>query len=223
MGKKVVATPQPFIVRRSGVQGKGVYATRDIAKAERIAEYVGERISWKEADRRYDDAGMRRHHTFLFGVTTRTVIDGAVNGNDSRFINHSCAPNCEAIDDGGRIFVEALRTVRRGEEIFYDYAYARDESTTDEDESTYRCLCGSAKCRGTILEARKKRKVLPKVHHVAARHPHEQLSKRKSGELNVAAKKRSGAAGKPGTGGRTRVKESGGRTRVKESGGRTAR
>ena len=209
MARKRVVTPQPFVVRRSGVQGKGVYATRDIARGERIAEYVGERISWKEADRRYDDAGMRRHHTFLFGVTTRTVIDGAVNGNDSRFINHSCEPNCEAIDDGGRIFVETRRALRSGEEIFYDYAYARDESTTEEDETTYRCLCGSAKCRGTILEARKKRRVLPKVHHVAARHPHEHLAARTKGESAAAAKKKSVVKGERSARARTRVKPSG--------------
>ncbi len=78
-GKKQVADPQPFAVRRSTIQGRGCFASRDIRKGERIAEYQGERISWKEADTRYDDDAKRRHHTFLFAVTTRTVIDGAVN------------------------------------------------------------------------------------------------------------------------------------------------
>ena len=96
MPKKPLADPQPFVVRRSGIQGKGGFATRLIKKGERIAEYVGERISWKEADRRYDDEGMRRHHTFLFSVNSRTVIDAATQGGDSRFINHSCDPNCPA-------------------------------------------------------------------------------------------------------------------------------
>ncbi len=172
MAKKEVASPQPFVIRRSGVQGKGAFATRDIASGERVAEYVGERISWKTADARYDDTHMKRHHTFLFSVTGRTVIDAAVGGNDARFINHSCDPNCEAIDDHGRIFIEAIRDIPAGHELFYDYAYARDKDTTEEDEKLYVCLCGSAKCRGTILEAPKKTQQLP-AHHSAARHPHE--------------------------------------------------
>lgn len=175
MPTKPVAEPQPFIVRRSAIQGRGGFASRDIRKGERIAEYQGERISWKEADTRYDDESKRRHHTFLFAVTSRTVIDGAVQGNDARFINHSCDPNCEAIDDGGRIFIEAMQDIAAGDELFYDYAYSRDESTTPEDEQLYVCRCGTAKCRGTILEAPKEKGALPKTHHVAARHPHEHL------------------------------------------------
>jgi SET domain-containing protein len=121
-------------------------------------EYVGERISPDEADRRYDDAAMKRHHTFLFSVSKRTVIDAGVNGNDARFINHSCAPNCEAIDDGGRIFIEAIRTIDPGEELTYDYAYERD-GTEDEDwERLYACKCGAPTCRGTILAPPKKRR-----------------------------------------------------------------
>jgi len=173
MAKKLVAEPQPFAVRRSGIQGKGAFATRPIRKGERVAEYVGERISWKTADARYDDEGMKRHHTFLFSVNSRTVIDAAVGGNDARFINHSCAPNCEAVDEKGRIFIEAIRAIPEGAELFYDYAYARDKDTTEEDEKLYVCLCGSPKCRGTILEPRKKAKRAA-PHHAAARHPHEQ-------------------------------------------------
>lgn len=200
MARKIVADPQPFVVRRSSIQGRGGFATRDIRKGERIAEYEGERISWKEADRRYDDTGMRRHHTFLFSVTSRTVIDGAVNGSDARFINHSCDPNCEAVDDRGRIFIEAVRNIAAGEELFYDYAYARDKSTTEEDEQLYVCKCGTAKCRGTILEAPPKRKTLPTTHHAAARHPHEHRparSKQGQGKQSTAtrrsASKRRGA------------------------------
>ncbi len=197
-GKKQVSDPQPFAVRRSTIQGRGCFASRDIRKGERIAEYQGERISWKEADTRYDDDAKRRHHTFLFAVTTRTVIDGAVNGNDARFINHSCDPNCEAIDDGGRIFIEAMRPIAAGEELFYDYAYARDKSTTEEDEQLYLCRCGTAKCRGTILEAPPKRKAkLAKTHHAAARHPHEHLAR-------TGAKGSAGGAAKPPRGGAKR-------------------
>ena len=196
MPTKPTADPQPFFVRRSSIQGRGGFATRDIRKGERVVEYLGERISWKEADRRYDDDGMRRHHTFLFAVNTRTVIDGAVEGNDARFINHACDPNCEAVDDDGRIFIEALCNIAAGQELNYDYAYARDESTTAADEEIYACRCGSPKCRGTILEPAKSKQALPKVHHVAARHPHEHLGpKRAAPAQTKRGATRSGANG----------------------------
>jgi SET domain-containing protein len=163
-----VADPQPFEVRGSAIQGRGGFATRPIARGECIVEYVGERISWKEADRRYDDAGMKRHHTFLFSVTSRTCIDAAVGGNDSRFINHSCDPNCEAVDERGRIFIFAKRDIAEGEELAYDYAYERDPAYTEEDEALYVCRCGSPKCRGTILAPVGKTKA-PKRHAAARR------------------------------------------------------
>lgn len=203
MARKTVADPQPFVVRRSTVQGRGCFAVREIRKGERIAEYEGERITWKEADRRYDDEGMRRHHTFLFAVTSRTVIDGAVFGSDARFINHSCDPNCEAVDDGGRIYIEAIRRIAPGEELFYDYAYQRDESTTEADERLYVCKCGTAKCRGTILEPPPRRKRLPATHHAAARHPHEHrpaTSKRAGAKRTGAKRTRAKGAGAKRTG-----------------------
>lgn len=170
MSRKRPVEPQPFEIRVSAIQGRGAFATRPIRKGERIAEYLGERISWKEADRRYDDPAMERHHTFLFSVTSRTVIDGAVGGSDARFINHSCDPNCEAVDDGGRIFIEALRGIAAGEELAYDYAYERDDTHTPEDEALYACHCGSPNCRGTILAPAEK--ALSHTHHAAARQPH---------------------------------------------------
>lgn len=195
MAKKLVAEPQPFAVQRSGIQGKGAFATRPIRKGERVAEYVGERISWKTADARYDDEGMKRHHTFLFSVNSRTVIDAAIDGNDARFINHSCAPNCEAVDEKGRIFIEAIRAIPVGGELFYDYAYARDKDTTEEDEQLYLCLCGSPKCRGTILESRKKAKRAT-PHHAAARHPHDQGAKPATRQAGKTASKRKSNKGK---------------------------
>jgi SET domain-containing protein len=149
-------TTQPFALRTSKIQGRGAFALRDIKKGERIIEYVGERISWKEADRRYPDEDMKRHHTFLFEVTSRTCIDAAYGGNDSRFINHSCDPNCEAIDDGGRIYIDAMRPIRKGEELTYDYAYPVNDP--DEPPSLYPCRCGARTCRGTILKPEKRKK-----------------------------------------------------------------
>jgi uncharacterized protein len=146
-----VARPRPFTVRESTVQGRGAFAWRWIPTGTRIIEYIGDRISPDEADLRYDDEHMRRHHTFLFAVDDDTVIDAGIGGNEARFINHSCEPNCEAVDYDGRIFIEALRDIPPGEELFYDYAYELDEKITPSLKKRYPCRCGSPRCRGTIL------------------------------------------------------------------------
>lgn len=146
-----------FVLRRSAIQGRGAFATRPIRRGTRIIEYTGETITPKEADKRYDDSAMGRHHTFLFSVDSRKVIDAAVGGNDARFINHSCAPNCEAIDVNRRIFIEAIRDIAPGEELTYDYAYERDGTEDEEWEKLYVCRCGAETCRGTILAPLKKR------------------------------------------------------------------
>jgi len=157
------ATSPYFELRKSDIQGRGAFALRTIRAGTRIVEYVGEQIDQDEADRRYDDAHMKRHHTFLFSLDSGMVIDAAVGGNDSRFINHSCDPNCQAIEDKGRIFIEALRTIRPDEELLYDYAYERTSSTTKEDEELYKCRCGAPNCRGTILAPPKKVKAKKKT------------------------------------------------------------
>jgi SET domain-containing protein len=148
----------PFELRASPIAGVGAFAMRPIKKGTRIIEYTGERISNAEADRRYDEDKMKTHHTFLFTLNRRTVVDAAVGGNDARFINHSCAPNCEAvIEDGRRIFIEAIKDISIGEELVYDYQYERTDDHTVEDERFYACRCGAPACRGTILAPKKKR------------------------------------------------------------------
>jgi uncharacterized protein len=149
----------PFELRTSPIAGIGAFATRRIKKGTRIIEYTGERISNAEADRRYDEDKMKSHHTFLFTLTRRMVVDAAVGGNESRFINHSCQPNCEAvIEDGRRIFIEALRDIPVGEELVYDYQYERMDDHTVDDERFYACRCGTPGCRGTILVPKKPKK-----------------------------------------------------------------
>jgi SET domain-containing protein len=144
--------PNPYLeLRTSAIQGTGAFATRAIKKGTRIIEYLGQRISWRTADKRYDDDTMGRHHTFLFTVDDKVCIDGAVQGNAARFLNHSCDGNCEAINDRKRIFIEARRNIRPGEELLYDYQYERTDEHTEEDEQFYACRCGAAKCRKSIL------------------------------------------------------------------------
>jgi hypothetical protein len=150
--EKAATMVTPFFeVRRSNIQGYGAFATKTIRKGQRIIEYTGERISDEEADARYDESKMQRHHTFLFTLDEDTVIDGAVGGNASIYINHSCDPNCEAVIEGNRIFIYALRTIKPGEELLYDYQYEREDD--EELINFYKCLCGSPKCRGTIMKA----------------------------------------------------------------------
>jgi len=156
-----------FEIRRSRIQGRGAFARRKIRKGTRIIEYAGERVSHEEADRRYDDEQMARHHTFLFTLDKKTCLDAAVNGNDARFINHSCDPNCEAVIDDGHIWIEALRTIEPGEELVYDYQYERED---DADEKLYPCRCGAVNCRGTILAPRRRtRKTSGTAHRSAQR------------------------------------------------------
>lgn len=157
-----------FEIRRSGVHGKGAFAIKTIRKGTRLIEYVGESITPAASDRRYDDAKVKKdHHTFLFSVDSRKVIDATFGGNESRFINHSCDPNCEAIIEDRRVYIEAMRTIRPGEELAYDYNYERTPKTTKADEKLYACRCGAPDCRGTILSAkvtlpRKKKKAAKK-------------------------------------------------------------
>jgi SET domain-containing protein len=139
-----------YEIRRSDIQGRGVFAKRRIRAGQKIIEYAGERISDAEADRRYDDEAMRRHHTFLFTLDKKTVVDGNRHGNDSRYINHSCDPNCEAVIEKGKIWIYAKRNIQSGVELAYDYQYERTGSA--DDEKFYECHCGSPECRGTIMK-----------------------------------------------------------------------
>jgi SET domain-containing protein len=149
-----------YIVRTSEIHGRGVFAVRRIRKGTRILEYTGERISNKEADRRYDDTKMKRHHTFLFTLDSKTVIDGAINtgGGDASFINHSCEPNCEAVITGKKIFIHALHTIEPGTELAYDYKYERTGKNDAKLEKFYICKCGAPNCRGSIMQPAKKKK-----------------------------------------------------------------
>ena len=143
---------KPMIeVRTSTIHGQGVFARRPIREGTRIIEYAGERISEGEADARYDDRSMKWHHTYLMALADGRCIDAAVGGNDARLINHSCDPNCQAVEVDERVWIEAIRPIAAGEELSYDYAYRRHDG---DDEGFYRCRCGARACRGTILAPR---------------------------------------------------------------------
>ena len=138
-------------VRASGVHGKGVFALVPIPKDELVIEYVGEVITWDEALRRHPHDPSQPNHTFYFTLDDEYVIDGNDGGNRSRWINHSCEPNCESDVRGGKVFIRALRNIEIGEELNYDYSLVIEEPLTAKLKRDYQCLCGSASCRGTLL------------------------------------------------------------------------
>ena len=138
-------------LRRSRIHGRGVFARVAIPDGTRIIEYRGERITTAEADARYPDDPTREHHTFLFSIDDEVVVDAAFKGNMARWINHSCDPNCDAVIEGGRIWIESIRDIAPGEELRYDYNFILPERHTPALKKRYPCICGSANCRGTIL------------------------------------------------------------------------
>ena len=142
--------------RRSGVHGKGVFAIAPIARGDTIIEYVGEIITWKEGQRRHPHDPKDPNHTFYFHVDEKRVIDALYGGNSSRWINHSCKPNCEADEQEGRIFIKALRNIKAGEELNYDYGLIIDERYTPKLKAEYPCWCGAKQCRGTLLAPKRR-------------------------------------------------------------------
>jgi len=129
-----------FEVRVSSLHGLGVFASRRIRKGARIIEYLGERVSHAEADRRYQHKDVGDAHTFLFIVDEQTVIDAGVQGNEARFVNHACDPNCESVIEQRRVFIEALR-----------YQIQREADDPPEIDAIFACRCGSSRCRGSML------------------------------------------------------------------------
>ena len=152
-------------VRRSGVHGRGVFALQALAEGEVLIEYRGEVISWQEAQDRHPHDPSQPNHTFYFHVDDDRVIDASVGGNSARWINHSCDPNCEAVieeHDGknrkmDKVFIEAIRAIKPGEELTYNYGITLDEPHTARLKKIWACRCGSKKCTGTMLQPKKGR------------------------------------------------------------------
>ncbi len=129
-----------FEVRASTIHGTGVFARSDIAEGTKVVEYVGERLEREESLRRREDGNF-----FIFTVTDDFDIDGAVDWNPARFINHSCAPNCEAQEEDEHIWVIAFRDIKAGEELSFNYGYEL------EDYEDHVCRCGAPNCLGFMV------------------------------------------------------------------------
>lgn len=137
-------------VRQSPIHGKGVFALLPLSRGQRVLEYKGLVTTWREASRHYARRD-EESHTFLFGLSDGRVIDGGRGGNSARWLNHACSANCEAIEEGGRVYIEAIRNIAAGEELFIDYALEVAPDTSRKSLSHYACRCGSRRCRATML------------------------------------------------------------------------
>jgi len=124
----------------SPIHGQGGFATKFMPKGTRVVEYLGERISKAESVRRCE-----AQNWFIFGLDEEFDLDGNVEWNPARFLNHSCGPNCEAVCEQGRVWIVALRYIQPGEEITFNYGY----DLTDYAE--HPCQCGASNCVGYIV------------------------------------------------------------------------
>lgn len=142
-----------IIVKDSSTHGKGGFAAQAIPKGTEIIEYLGKRFSYSEFANRDPIDPDNPTFTYAFVTTKGYVIEAAIDGNDARFINHSCEPNCYPVEtDDGRVFYYADRDIAEGEELFIDYRLALDEELDEETIQAYACHCGTPSCRGTMLD-----------------------------------------------------------------------
>ncbi|GAP66664.1 SET domain-containing protein [Mizugakiibacter sediminis] len=152
-------------LRRSPIHGNGVFAVADIKAGATVAVYRGRLITHRQADRLYAD-GAESGHTFLFTLNDRYIVDGNVGGNIARWINHGCDPNCQAFveeaEDGNprhdRVVIEALRDIRAGEELTYDYGITLEVRQTPRLKALWACRCGARNCAGTMLKPKRGRR-----------------------------------------------------------------
>ena len=172
---------QPYhIVRNSKIHGKGVFAKRPIRKGAKIIEYTGDIISMDDADEIGIQTVDGHSHTMLFTIDDERVINGNTGG-DAKYVNHSCSPNCETVLYGDKVFIEALRSIPKGEELTYDYHLIVEEKITDKILKEFACFCGSPDCRGSQIDP----DILKKA---AAKKAKKEEKKRKKKEEKAARK-----------------------------------
>lgn len=153
--------PRKIVARKSAIHGNGVFAAAPIAKGDRVIEYKGKRRTHADVDAG-ESGDVDSGHTFLFTLNDEYVIDANFSGNSARWINHSCKPNCEAVLDENerdprksRVFIEAIRAIKPGEELTYDYGITLDEPQTARLKKIWACRCGAKTCTGTMLKPRR--------------------------------------------------------------------
>ena len=133
-----------YKIKKSKIDKKGLYASQNIEKGTKIIEYKGKIISVKksEVDPKFDN----RKAIYLFNINNRYDLDGDFKFNIARLINHSCNPNCEVFGEGLKIWVYAMKDIKKGEELSYDYGFSFDENFRE-----FPCNCRSKNCVGFIV------------------------------------------------------------------------
>ena len=128
----------------SKINNKGLFANKDIKKGTKIIDYIGKIITKKETDRnpKFDNSKA----IYLFGINKKYDLDGNFSFNTARLINHSCEPNCEVFGEGLKVWIFAMKNIKKGEELSYDYGFS-----FDQDYKNYPCNCGSKNCAGYII------------------------------------------------------------------------
>ncbi len=157
--------PARIVTRRSAIHGNGMFAATDIPAGTRLIQYKGQLLTHDESDDLYSD-GADTGHTFLFSLNDQYVIDANRQGNSARWINHGCAPNCEAVvdeDENGdprrdRVFIESIRDIRKGEELTYNYGIVLGVPHTRAMKQIWACRCGAPGCTGTMLQPKRRRR-----------------------------------------------------------------
>lgn len=189
MSSKVVA-------RRSNIHGTGVFARQDMKRGERIIEYKGQRRSHEDVDA--DDAGdAESGHTFLFTLNDEWVIDGTRNGNVAKWINFSCSPNAEAVLEESdskdrrrdKVFIEAKRTIKAGDELTYDYNITLDIPHTARLKKIWECRCGAKNCKGTMLKSKAPAKKAAAKKAAAKKVAAKKVAAKKAAAKKAAARK----------------------------------
>jgi len=148
--------------RRSSIHGNGVFAVVSVAAGSRLIEYKGLRRTHADADERYGGE-LESGHTFLFTLNDEYLIDANAEGNAARWINHSCAPNCQAVlveaegdyRRADRVFIETLRDIEAGEELSYNYGIRLGVAHTSKLKQHWACRCGAPACTGTMLQPKR--------------------------------------------------------------------
>ena len=140
-------------LKKSKVHGTGIVVTENIKKNTQIIEYIGEKVTKKEGDKRSAErikkflSKKNSGSVYIFELNKKYDIDGSPLYNKARYINHSCNPNCEVDIIKNKIWIRSIKKINKGEELNYDYGYQFDE----DDYNDHICKCGSAKCIGFII------------------------------------------------------------------------
>jgi len=140
------------VKRRSSIHGFGIFATRRIRGNRRLIDYAGQVVTSAVVRARYDQDAVDDPHTLLFDAGDGVYIDASFGGNDARFINHSCDPNCEAEVSGKTVSIRAIRNIQPGVELTYDYALEIERGASRARRAAFACRCGADACRGTMLD-----------------------------------------------------------------------